>query len=102
MLTEHLHVLDLRYAGEVMSWSVVWAVTDPADRVHACVSDPGLKYKDEMDQMEGEGFSNWPEEQSRRHQGNTVRVRVQFELSVMGPMWGKQHVGWIFNLLFCF
>uniref|UniRef100_A0A8D0AWK6 BCLAF1 and THRAP3 family member 3 n=1 Tax=Sander lucioperca TaxID=283035 RepID=A0A8D0AWK6_SANLU len=36
------------------------------------ISAPGLAYrdKDEMSQMEDEGFSTWPEEQSRRREGN--------------------------------
>ncbi|KAK5849795.1 hypothetical protein PBY51_014100 [Eleginops maclovinus] len=34
------------------------------------ISEPSLEYEDEMSPMEEEGFSNWPEEQSRRREGN--------------------------------
>uniref|UniRef100_UPI0037E8CBAB BCLAF1 and THRAP3 family member 3 isoform X1 n=1 Tax=Semicossyphus pulcher TaxID=241346 RepID=UPI0037E8CBAB len=34
------------------------------------VSEPDPEYSDDMAQMEDEGFSNWPEEQSRRREGS--------------------------------
>uniref|UniRef100_A0A8D0DI56 Uncharacterized protein n=1 Tax=Sander lucioperca TaxID=283035 RepID=A0A8D0DI56_SANLU len=36
--------------------------------------------KDEMSQMEDEGFSTWPEEQSRRREGNMVSIKENFHL----------------------
>ncbi|XP_040921588.1 BCLAF1 and THRAP3 family member 3 [Toxotes jaculatrix] len=41
------------------------------------VSEPSLEYsdKDEMAQVEDGGFSSWPEEQSRRREGNTGQRR---------------------------
>ncbi|XP_039646144.1 uncharacterized protein zgc:112982 isoform X3 [Perca fluviatilis] len=66
------HDLERRRQERLEGVKVTISGNNMSPRPLGPISAPGLAYreKDEMSQMEDEGFSNWPEEQSRRREGN--------------------------------
>ncbi|XP_037612159.1 BCLAF1 and THRAP3 family member 3 [Sebastes umbrosus] len=66
------HDLERRRQERLEGVKVTIAGNSMSQRPLGPVSESGLEYSDqeEMSQMEDEGFSNWPEEQSRRREGN--------------------------------
>ncbi|XP_035523949.1 BCLAF1 and THRAP3 family member 3 [Morone saxatilis] len=66
------HDLERRRQEKLEGVKVTISGNSMSQRPLGSVSEPSLEYsdKDEMAPMEDEGFSNWPEEQSRRREGN--------------------------------
>lgn len=66
------HDLERRRQERLEGVKVTIAGNSMSQRPLGPVSESGLEYSDqeEMSQMEDEGFSNWPEEQSRRREGS--------------------------------
>ncbi|KAM9337758.1 uncharacterized protein ABDE67_019025 [Symphorus nematophorus] len=74
------HDLERRRQEKLEGVKVTISGNSVPQRPLGPVSDPALGYsdKDEMAPMEDEGFSNWPEEQSRRREGNMGPRRGAF------------------------
>lgn len=66
------HDLERRRQERLEGVKVTISGNSMSKRPLGPVSELGLEYsdKDEMSHMEDEGFSNWPEEQGRRREGN--------------------------------
>ncbi|KAI3355499.1 hypothetical protein L3Q82_018332 [Scortum barcoo] len=63
------HDLERRRQERLEGVKVTISGNSMSQRPHSPVSEPDVEYSDK-DEMEDEGFSNWPEEQSRRREGN--------------------------------
>ncbi|XP_039982215.1 BCLAF1 and THRAP3 family member 3 isoform X1 [Xiphias gladius] len=71
------HDLERRRQERLEGVKVTIPGSSMSQRTLGPVSEPDLEYsdKDKMNQMEDEGFSTWPEEQSRRREGSMVPRR---------------------------
>ncbi|XP_071340548.1 BCLAF1 and THRAP3 family member 3 [Trachinotus anak] len=69
------HDLERRRQERLEGVKVTIPGSSTSQRLLSPVSDLGLEYSEEMAQVEDEGFSTWPDEQSRRREDNMVPRR---------------------------